>query len=266
MKGKKLFPNKNHSDIFFTQSSFHIPQHPPQPNTHRQFIRSVERTSLPDDPHPSMDYSSRKSNYKRNNFSVDESETKFRDKLTTKLKEKEADIVRFRKRRDNISFLFPETYYQQFINVKPKNSVFNSRNATQVTYEVTKTIDDNKTIDAMNVKRSFTRNGINMYKVYNCTSGLTPVFNDKLVFSVQQNDEMSNKFKQIKKTLEHQGLKLTKKTKQNYDKSLVTDIFPAKTDWENPELLKRDARVDRRHSMERLNEAMTDRSYHKRAL
>ena len=260
MKGKKIFPNKNTSNIFFIQpehtlSSFPKTKTQSNINTKKQQnIHSIptlnlispktDRTTRSTEHNNTQIQQQSKPSFKRRNFSIDNSETKVRDKITSKIKKVEPDIAKFRKKKENISFLFPEKYYQKFVNKQPNN--YNNRNAVKnknlgtVTYEISKTKNDNKEIDTADVKRSFTRNGINMIKVRNCSSGMTHINNDKITFSLQEDDVKSNKFEQIKKTLIHKGLKITQKSKENYDKEISTGIFPAKSQWMDPSLSKRD--------------------------
>jgi hypothetical protein len=283
MKGKKIFPNKNTSNIFFiqqpqqhtdtsfpktkTQSNINTtkkvnPLHTfnlISPKTQRT-TRSTEHNNTQIQIQIQQQQQQAKTSFKRRNFSIDDSETKLRDKITSKIKKVEPDIAKFRKKKENISFLFSEKYYQKFVNKQPNN--YNNRNALKsknlgtVTYEISKTKNDNKEIDTADVKRSFTRNGINMIKVRNSSSGMTHINNDKITFSLQEDDVRSNKFEQIKKTLIHKGLKITQKSKENYDKEISTGIFPAKSQWmDAASLSKRDV-VERK----KIDEMKTKRS------
>ena len=258
MKGKKIFPNKNASNIFFVQPEHTVPSFPKTKtqsnmNSKKQSTHSLTTQNLMSPKtnrtarsteHSNAQIQQSKPSFKRRNFSIDNSETKLRDRITSRIKKVEPDIAKFRKKKENVSFLFPEKYYQKFVNKQPNN--YNNRNAVKnknlgtVTYEISKTKNDNKEIDTADVKRSFTRNGINMIKVRNCSSGMTHINNDKITFSLQEDDVKSNKFEQIKKTLIHKGLKITQKSKENYDKEISTGIFPAKSQWMDPSLSKRD--------------------------
>ena len=227
MKGKKIFPGKNSSNIFFVPDT-------PKPSIKRVRPSTSHSTESSFIGTPSVPIR-KKTDFKRRTFSVDNSESKFKEKINNKIQKTEPNIAKFRKKKDNVSFLFSEKYYQKFVN---KNSVNNSKTASkskpisQITYELSKTKKDNRVIDTQSVKQSFTRNGINMYKVYNASSGLTPVNNDKVCFTIAENDAKSTIFKQIKKSLEAKGLELTQK-KDNYDKTVSKGIFPAKNNWKD---------------------------------
>ena len=227
MKGKKIFPGKNSSNIFFV------------PDTPKPAIKRVRPSTSHSTESSFIGTSSvpirKKTDFKRRTFSVDNSESKFKEKINNKIQKTEPNIAKFRKKKDNVSFLFSEKYYQKFVN--KNNSVNISKTAkskpiTQITYELSKTKKDNRVIDTQSVKQSFTRNGINMYKGYNASSGLTPVNNDKICFTIAENDAKSTIFKQIKKSLEAKGLEVTQK-KNNYDKTVSKGIFPAKNNWKD---------------------------------
>ena len=227
MKGKKIFPGKNSSNIFFV------------PDTPKPAIKRVRPSTSHSTESSFISTSSvpirKKTDFKRRTFSLDNSESKFKEKINNKIQKTEPNIAKFRKKKDNVSFLFSEKYYQKFVN--KNNSVNISKTAkskpiTQITYELSKTKKDNRVIDTQSVKQSFTRNGINMYKVYNASSGLTPVNNDKICFTIAENDAKSTIFKQIKKSLEAKGLEVTQK-KNNYDKTVSKGIFPAKNNWKD---------------------------------
>lgn len=229
MKGKKIFPGKNSSNIFF------VPETPKPATKHVRptTSHSMENSFIGS---PSVPIR-KKTDFKRRTFSVDNSESKFKEKIVNKIQKTEPNIAKFRKKRDNVSFLFTEKYYQKFVN---KNNSVNSsitankaKNNSQITYELSKTKKDNRVIDTHSVKQSFTRNGINMYKIYNASSGLTSVNNDKVCFTIAENDAKSTIFKQIKKSLEAKGLEITQKNKKNYDKTVSKGIFPAKNNWKD---------------------------------
>lgn len=233
MKGKKIFPGKNNSNIFFVTS-----ENKPQTQNSKRAISSSRPTEK------SLSISGefkKKPNFKKRNFSIDNSELKFKEKINNKIKLTEPNIAKFRKKKENVSFLFNEKYYQKFVNKTVDNSI-KQKNNSQITYELSKTKNDNRLIDTHDVKQSFTRNGINMYKIYNCTSGLTPVNNDKVCFTITENDSKSTQFKQIKKTLQYKGLQITKKDKPSYDRTTTIGIFPAKSNWKNLDLGNREGR------------------------
>ena len=225
MTGKKIFPDKNKSNIFFLD-----PQ--PAPRAASQIRRRVSNNSL--------DMSSKPGHMKTKSFclssSVDNSEQKFKDNVYKKIKEPNAS--RLAKKKENVSFLFNERYYDKFVN-KPKDPSSTKNGVAQVKFELVKTKKDNKLIDSQDVKRSFSRNGINMFRIYDSTSGLTSVNNDKICFSINEQDSKSAQFQQIKKTLEQKGLKIRVNPRlTNFDKKSIPGIFPAKQKWEDKALTK----------------------------
>lgn len=188
-------------------------------------------------------------NYHRRNRSVDNSEQLFKEKIIKKLDN--SNISKFRKNKDNISFMFNEKYYNKFVN-KPSGKIntnikLNTKSNNQITYEIVKTKKDNKIIDTQDIKNKFSRNGINIFKIYNCTSGLTSIDNDKISFNINESDVKNGKFIQLKNNLKRNGLEMKKK-KTKYDKSNSQDIFCAKDKWDNKNFGGRDKRLSAEHA------------------
>ena len=240
MKGKKIFPNKTASDIFFLDniSSYQKLTTPPKTN-----LKKNRETSI------LLKRKMQAPNYHRRNRSVDNSEQLFKEKIIKKLDN--SNISKFRKNKDNISFMFNEKYYNKFVN-KPSGKIntnikLNTKSNNQITYEIVKTKKDNKIIDTQDIKNKFSRNGINIFKIHNCTSGLTSVDNDKISFNINENDIKNGKFIQLKNNLKRNGLEMKKK-KTKYDKSNSQDIFCAKDKWDNKNFGGRDKRLSAEHA------------------
>ena len=240
MKGKKIFPNKTASDIFFLDniSSYQKLTTPPKTN-----LKKNRETSI------LLKRKMQAPNYHRRNRSVDNSEQLFKEKIIKKLDN--SNISKFRKNKDNISFMFNEKYYNKFVN-KPSGKIntnikLNTKSNNQITYEIVKTKKDNKIIDTQDIKNKFSRNGINIFKIHNCTSGLTSVDNDKISFNINENDIKNGKFIQLKNNLKRNGLEIKKK-KTRYDKSNSQDIFCAKDKWDNKNFGGRDKRLSTEHA------------------
>lgn len=240
MKGKKIFPNKTASDIFFLDniSSYQKLTTPPKTN-----LKKNRETSI------LLKRKMQAPNYHRRNRSVDNSEQLFKEKIIKKLDN--SNISKFRKNKDNISFMFNEKYYNKFVN-KPSGKIntnikLNTKSNNQITYEIVKTKKDNKIIDTQDIKNKFSRNGINIFKIHNCTSGLTSVDNDKISFNINENDIKNGKFIQLKNNLKRNGLEMKKK-KTRYDKSNSQDIFCAKDKWDNKNFGGRDKRLSAEHA------------------
>ena len=240
MKGKKIFPNKTASDIFFLDniSSYQKLTTPPKTN-----LKKNRETSI------LLKRKMQAPNYHRRNRSVDNSEQLFKEKIIKKLDN--SNISKFRKNKDNISFMFNEKYYNKFVN-KPSGKIntnikLNTKSNNQITYEIVKTKKDNKIIDTQDIKNKFSRNGINIFKIHNCTSGLTSVDNDKISFNINENDIKNGKFIQLKNNLKRNGLEIKKK-KTRYDKSNSQDIFCAKDKWDNKNFGGRDKSLSTEHA------------------
>ena len=240
MKGKKIFPNKTASDIFFLDniSSYQKLTTPPKMN-----LKKNKETSI------LLKRKMQAPNYHRRNRSVDNSEQLFKEKIIKKLDN--SNISKFRKNKDNISFMFNEKYYNKFVN-KPSGKIntnikLNTKSNNQITYEIVKTKKDNKIIDTQDIKNKFSRNGINIFKIYNCTSGLTSIDNDKISFNINESDIKNGKFIQLKNNLKRNGLEMKKK-KTKYDKSNSQDIFCAKDKWDNKNFGGRDKRLSAEHA------------------
>ena len=222
MKGKKIFPDKNLSDIFF------INQKPKTPNL--SYSNKINKNNINSTRNNSILL--KRQNYNKKNLSVDNSEQKFKEKIIKKLDKN--PISKYLKKKDNISFMFTEKYYNKFIN-KPNGKInpkikLNLKQNNQITYELIKTNNDNKIIDIQDLKNKFFRNGLNIYKINNCTSNLTPINKDKISFKINEQDTKNGKFIQIKNNLKRNGLEIKEK-KIKYNKSFTQETYPAINDW-----------------------------------
>lgn len=178
---------------------------------------------------------------KRLNKSVDLATTDYKNKIIKKINVTDGvNESKARKKAENVSVLFTEKFYQKFIN-KPKGK----SNNDSVQIEVTKTVKDNKTIDMQSIKHSLNLNGINVYKIQN-SSSLTPVSNDKVVFSVREEDTQSKIFKRIKDGLKNKGLQLKKKERNSSidNTRAKTPIYSAKSTWSDAKFYKKSDSVD----------------------
>ena len=222
MKGKKIFPDKNLSDIFF------INQKPKTPNL--SYSNKINKNNINSTRNNSILL--KRQNYNKKNLSVDNSEQKFKEKIIKKLDKN--PISKYLKKKDNISFMFTEKYYNKFIN-KPNGKInpkikLNLKQNNQITYELIKTNNDNKIIDIQDLKNKFFRNGLNIYKINNCTSNLTPINKDKISFKINEQDTKNGKFIQIKNNLKRNGLEIKEK-KIKFNKSFTQETYPAINDW-----------------------------------
>ncbi len=222
MKGKKIFPDKNLSDIFF------INQKPKTPNL--SYSNKINKNNINSTRNNSILL--KRQNYNKKNLSVDNSEQKFKEKIIKKLDKN--PISKYLKKKDNISFMFNEKYYNKFIN-KPNGKInpkikLNLKQNNQITYELIKTNNDNKIIDIQDLKNKFFRNGLNIYKINNCTSNLTPINKDKISFKINEQDTKNGKFIQIKNNLKRNGLEIKEK-KIKFNKSFTQETYPAINDW-----------------------------------
>ena len=222
MKGKKIFPDKNLSDIFF------INQKPKTPNL--SYSNKINKNNINSTRNNSILL--KRQNYNKKNLSVDNSEQKFKEKIIKKLDKN--PISKYLKKKDNISFMFNEKYYNKFIN-KPNEKInskikLNSKDNNQITYELTKINNDNKIIDIQDLKSKFLRNGLNIYKINNCSSNLTPINKDKISFKINEKDTKNGKFIRIKNNLKRNGLEIKEK-KIKFNKSFTQETYPAINDW-----------------------------------
>lgn len=222
MKGKKIFPNKTLSDIFFINPKPKTPILSIPNKIKRNNINSTRQNSI----------LSKRQNFHKKNMSVDNSEQKFKEKIIKKLDKK--PISNFLKKKNNISFMFNEKYYNKFIN-KPNEKInskikLNSKDNNQITYELTKINNDNKIIDIQDLKSKFLRNGLNIYKINNCSSNLTPINKDKISFKINEKDSKNGKFIRIKNNLKRNGLEIKEK-KIHFNKSFTQETYPAKNEW-----------------------------------
>ena len=222
MKGKKIFPDKNLSDIFFINQKPKTPNFSYSNKINKNNINSTRNNSI----------LLKRQNYNKKNLSVDNSEQKFKEKIIKKLDKN--PISKYLKKKDNISFMFTEKYYNKFIN-KPNGKInpkikLNLKQNNQITYELIKTNNDNKIIDIQDLKNKFFRNGLNIYKINNCTSNLTPINKDKISFKINEQDTKNGKFIQIKNNLKRNGLEIKEK-KIKFNKSFTQETYPAINDW-----------------------------------
>ena len=222
MKGKKIFPNKNLSDIFFINSKPKTPILTIENKIKNNNIKTTRQNSI----------LLKRQNFHKKNHSVDNSEQKFKEKIIKKLDKN--PISKFLKKKENISFMFNEKYYNKFIN-KPNGKIntktkLNLNQNNQITYELIKINNDNKIIDIQDLKKKFCRNGLNIYKINNCSSNLTPINKDKISFKINEQDTKNGKFIQIKNNLKRNGFEIKEK-KINYNKSFTQETFPAKYEW-----------------------------------
>lgn len=231
MKGKKTFDQKNRCTFFFGDD-------PPQKPFIKRYM-AQEKKEPPKSIQPGKD--TFRQFRKRLNRSVDLAETNYKNKIIKKFTLiNEGNEAKARKKAEHFSVLFPEKFYQKFIN-KPKGKP----SLESVQFEVTKTIKDNKIIDMQSIKHSLNTNGINVYKIQN-GSGLTPVTNDRIIFSVRKEDTQSKIFQRIKDGLKNKGLQLKIKDRIGSVETTRprTPIYPIKSKWSDVKFYKKKDSVD----------------------
>ena len=253
MKGIKIFPDKQISNIFFDNkkeiqnktiiTKSNLKKRKLKFNNQNKNIKKII---------PSRNFNKKNTTINNNSY----------DNLKEKIyKQIEAPTIeKLNKTKQNISCLFSEDYYKKFVN-KPKNNNNNlinkriikknkinksnsfdlsSNNINNAKYELIKLKNDNKLIDISNIKKNFNKNGINIYKVKNESNSMENINKDKISFYINKNDINFLKFVNIKKELKNNSLDLKEININNKGIKISKDLFFAKTKWDSINYGRRD--------------------------
>ena len=123
---------------------------------------------------------------------------------------------------------------------------------------------DNKIIDINSLKRKFIQNKINFISITGVSSSLIPVNKDSVKLILNSNDIDNNKFNKIEKILKSKGLKLNE-VKRNYSKKCSSEIFPAKSKWNDGKYGGRESKEKLELSME-FQKKNRENKFHKKNL
>ena len=248
MKGIKIFPDKQISNIFFDS------------NKEIQNKTIITLSNLKKRKLKFCNKSRNTNNEKINllrinnkkNRTVDNSYDKLKEKIYNQIKA--PNIETLNKTKQNISCLFSEDYYKKFVNKSNNNNNYNlinkkivkknkinksnsydlsSNNINFVKYELIKLKNDNKLIDILNIKKNCNRNGINIYKLKNELNSMGNINKDKISFYINKNDINSLKFLNIKKELKNNSIDLKEINLNNKGIKISKDLFFANTKWDS---------------------------------
>ena len=172
-------------------------------------------------------------------------------------------------------------FYNKFINKKISNTKsINNKNNSKISLKknenkkykvpkeevflIKKEKMDNKIIDINSLKRNFIQNKINFISITGVSSSLIPVNKDSVKLILNSNDIDNNKFNKIEKILKSKGLKLNE-VKRNYSKKCSSEIFPAKSNWNDGKYGGRESKEKLELSME-FQKKNRENKFHKKNL
>ncbi|MCQ2820309.1 MAG: hypothetical protein MJ252_23835 [archaeon] len=221
MKGKAHFAGKTSSDIFFING--------PTASVDNQYnYRNNDRYvgSIVDQMNRQRDVHERNklARYRRNKSMECKEEQARKERIASPY----YPFCKYRNRKENISFLFPDSYYNKFVNRKESGKENKKdEDNPKVTYELVGNKNSRNLIDGTGIKKSFNRNGICIYNMNSRTSGLDCATQDKISIAIKQEDASGDKFKSLKRSLEKKGIEV-RPTKINHAKNSNEEIYPAK--------------------------------------
>ena len=248
MKGIKIFPDKQISNIFF-DSNKEIQNKTiiTKSNLKKRKLKFCNKSRNND-----IEKINSLKIFNKKNRTIDNSYDKLKEKIYNQIKA--PNIETLNKTKQNISCLFSEDYYKKFVNKSNNNNNYNLinkkivkknkinksnsydlslNNINNVKYELIKLKNDNKLIDILNIKKNFNRNGINIYKLKNELNSMGNINKDKISFYINKNDINSLKFLNIKNELKNNSLDLKEINLNNKGIKISNDLFYAKTKWDS---------------------------------
>ena len=185
------------------------------------------------------------------------------------------------KESENSKINQSKEFYNKFINKKISNTKsINNKNNSKITMKknenkkykvpkeevflIKKEKMDNKIIDINSLKKNFIQNKINFISITGVSSSLIPVNKDSVKLILNSNDIDNNKFNKIEKILKSKGLKLNE-VKRNYSKKCSSEIFPAKSKWNDGKYGGRESKEKLELSME-FQKKNRENKFHKKNL
>ena len=127
-----------------------------------------------------------------------------------------------------------DSYYNKFVNKKFHKKKFNNKNKKsppkEKTFIIKKAKKDDSLIDTYDLKKNFSKNGINIISMSGLSNSLVPVNEDAVKIRLSSNDINSKKFKKIEQLIKDKGLKLDE-VKQNFHIKFTEGIFPENMKW-----------------------------------
>ena len=185
------------------------------------------------------------------------------------------------KESENSKINQSKEFYNKFINKKISNTKnINNKNNSKISLKknenkkykvpkeeiflIKKEKMDNKIIDINSLKKNFIQNKINFISITGVSSSLIPVNKDSVKLILNSNDIDNNKFNKIEKILKSKGLKLNE-VKRNYSKKCSSEIFPAKSKWNDGKYGGRESKEKLELSME-FQKKNRENKFHKKNL
>lgn len=127
-----------------------------------------------------------------------------------------------------------DSYYNKFVNKKFHKKKSNKKNKKsppkETTFIIKKAKKDDSLIDTYDLKKNFTKNGVNIISISGLGNSLVPVNEDAVKIRLNSNDINSKKFKKIEQLIKDKGLKLDE-IKQNFNIKFTEGIFPENMKW-----------------------------------
>jgi hypothetical protein len=127
-----------------------------------------------------------------------------------------------------------DSYYNKFVNKKFHKKKCNNKNKKsppkEKTFIIKKVKQDDSLIDTYDLKKNFSKNGINIISMSGLSNSLVPVNEDAVKIRLSSNDINSKKFKKIEQLIKDKGLKLDE-IKQNFNIKFTEGIFPENMKW-----------------------------------
>jgi len=127
-----------------------------------------------------------------------------------------------------------DSYYNKFVNKKFHKKKSNKKNKKsppkEKTFIIKKAKPDDILIDTYDLKKNFSKNGINIISISGLSNSLVPVNEDAVKIRLNSNDINSKKFKKVEQLIKDKGLKLDE-VKQNYNIKFIEGIFPENMKW-----------------------------------
>jgi hypothetical protein len=99
-------------------------------------------------------------------------------------------------------------------------------------YVIKKLNPDNNLIDINEIKKNFSKNGINLISIEGLSNLLVPTNNDSVKIILNSNDVGTNKFHKVEKYIQNKGLKMNE-IKNNYHIKFTRGIYPNKAMWKD---------------------------------
>ena len=126
-----------------------------------------------------------------------------------------------------------DSYYNKFVNKKfhkKKNQKSKKTPPKEKTFIIKKVKQDDSLIDTYDLKKNFSKNGINIISISGLSNSLVPVNKDAVKIRLNSKDIKSKKFKKIEELIKDKGLKLDE-IKPNYNIKFTEGIFADNMKW-----------------------------------